>query len=322
MSFHSSSTTTYDVMKMRAMNSEIVVYAKQMSPMPDWKADVALWFTHFEEICSRFQMTSFLSQFNQMKSHQPIIAPDVFYQVAYEAWELAKRSDYYFHPLVGDSMEAIGYTHSFTPDFMCDVEGRAIDHSSVHADALIFYSSMKAIEKRSMRKMDLGGVGKGWSVEQVGIWLKEHLGIRSGLVDGAGDLYLWSEADESWLIGIENPYDQEQELLKLCMANGAIATSNRQYRRWRQGEVLRHHIINGRTGLPAESDVVQATVMGASTTEAEVVAKVLCMLSSAEVPQWMNRHFPQLAYILVLEDGKLTISQNINDWIIGLEVSK
>lgn len=314
-------TTKYDVIQMRAMNSEFAIYAKSENPMPEWKSDIVLWFSHFEQLCSRFLPTSFLAQFNQMKSDQPIIVPELFYQAVFEAWEYAKRTDTLFNPFVGDSMEAIGYTHSFTPDFTCEINDKQPLCSRFDEDALIFYPHMKAIEKRSMRKLDLGGIGKGWSVEQAGLWLKEHLGIRSGLVDGAGDLYVWSEENDSWLIGIENPFNQEQELVKLRIASGAITTSNKLYRRWQQGAFLRHHIINGQTGLPADSEVVQATVIGTSATEAEVVAKVLCMLPFAEIEQWMEKHFTHLAYVLVLEDGRLEMSRNMGDQIIGIEVT-
>lgn len=311
-----SITHTYDAIQFRAMHSEFATYVSQASAPKGWKEAIVLWFSHFERMCSRFQATSFLSEFNEAMPYQPIVVPNVFYQVVYEAWELAKKTDFYFHPLVGDSMESIGYTVGFTPNYLCQSAPRHTLWVPADEEALIFHPSIKAIEKRTHKKLDLGGIGKGWSVEQAAMWLKKDLLIPAGMVDGAGDMYCWSRSDDPWVIGIEDPNDAETEMMQLLVMEGAVATSNTQYRRWQQGNLQQNHIINGKTGVPTNSEIVQATVIGSSTTEAEIVAKVLCMIPLADIPKWMENKFPHLKYILVRKDGRLYQSSNLQDHIV------
>ena len=62
-----------------------------------------------------------------------------------------------------------------------------------------------------------------------------------------------------------------------------MATSSVTKRTWKQGEVNRHHLIDPRTGEPAQSDWLCATVIADDTVTAEVYAKALLIGGPAEV---------------------------------------
>jgi thiamine biosynthesis lipoprotein len=59
------------------------------------------------------------------------------------------------------------------------------------------------------------------------------------------------------------------------MPGGAVATSSRLRRRWRTVDGEAHHLIDPRTGRPARTDVVAATVVAGETWWAEALTKAL-----------------------------------------------
>ena len=68
-----------------------------------------------------------------------------------------------------------------------------------------------------------------------------------------------------WSIGIENPFDRESNLEIIYLSFGGVATSGKDVHRWLRNGVIHHHIIDPRTCLPAETDVLTATVIAPTT---------------------------------------------------------
>jgi thiamine biosynthesis lipoprotein len=81
-----------------------------------------------------------------------------------------------------------------------------------------------------------------------------------------------------------------------------VATSGRDYRRWRRNGVWQHHIIDPRTNRPAKTDVLCATVIAPSACQAEMAAKTLLIMGSLEGLRWLEAR-PTFAGLVVLEDG-------------------
>ena len=131
-----------------------------------------------------------------------------------------------------------------------------------------------------MVRFNLGGIGKGYAVESAASWLKQFAGATNGIVDGGGDISVWSNDEKEWKIGISDPFDQDTDIKQITLKNGSIATSNIVYRSWWQGNQKKHHIINGKTGKPVDSEILQATVVTTNCLDAEVSAK-LCFMEPA-----------------------------------------
>ena len=98
------------------------------------------------------------------------------------------------------------------------------------------------------------------------------------------------------------------------LVRGAVATSGRDYRRWQKGGVAQHHIIDPRTGQPAQTDVLTATIIAADGPTAEVAAKVALILGSHAGMAWLEER-PTLAGLLVLEDGRVLQSHRMDIYL-------
>jgi thiamine biosynthesis lipoprotein len=114
---------------------------------------------------------------------------------------------------------------------------------------------------------DLGGVAKGWIADRAVEMLAEW---PSAVVDADGDLAIRCAPGRAWEIGIEDPRTPDTHLAVLRLSAPAggsperwgVATSGTSVHRWNVGGTVTHHLIDPRTGRPAETDVIQATEIG------------------------------------------------------------
>jgi thiamine biosynthesis lipoprotein len=108
-----------------------------------------------------------------------------------------------------------------------------------------------------------------------------------------------------------------------CDGLTAMATSNVVKRSWQSpGRGVVHHILDPRTALPAQSDLLQVTVLARDLSVAEQFAKCLIVLGSAAGFPWISQRQPNLAYIGVQRDGLIRASDNLNFYAKEWEVKK
>jgi thiamine biosynthesis lipoprotein len=136
------------------------------------------------------------------------------------------------------------------------------------------------------------------------------------MVVAGGDIALSGPGSrgEAWRIAVADPQEPDRDLVCLAATSGGVATSGKDYRRWRRAGAWQHHLIDPRTGLPAAGDVWSATVMAPSLQIAEIAAKTMVILGADEGLRWVERR-PNLAALLVLEDGTRLDSRRLQDHV-------
>jgi thiamine biosynthesis lipoprotein len=115
---------------------------------------------------------------------------------------------------------------------------------------------------------------------------------------------------------VSDPANPDHPLEILRLSKGGVATSGRDYHHWVRNGRPMHHIIDPRTGLPATTDVVAATVVAPTVVEAEVGAKVAFILGSEAGLAWLEAH-PPYAALLVTEDGQVLRSRRLQVMLEG-----
>jgi thiamine biosynthesis lipoprotein len=140
--------------------------------------------------------------------------------------------------------------------------------------------------------------------------------LGSVLVDAGGDIAVnrARSGHIPWVIGVNDPFNRGAYLEKIYLGEGGVATSGRDHRQWKQGGKLRHHIIDPRTGKPADTDLLSVTVVAPNVMEAEVAAKTVLILGSQSGLDWLDRH-EGVAGLAVLENGELLGSHGIEMYL-------
>lgn len=270
-------------------------------------AAVPGWFAGWEQQLSRFRTNSDLSRLNAAAG-RAVVVPPALWAVIEVALDAARQSDGLVRPTVLDALEQAGYDRSFAE----------LAPSGTPASPAIRPADwrMIALEQRShvVRlpagvRLDLGGVAKGWAADQA---VRRLAATGPALVDAGGDIVVSGPLSDGspWPIAIANPFVPDDALEMLLLTQGAVATSGRDYRHWQRGGIEQHHIIDPRTGQPAQTDVLTATIVGPSGPAVEMAAKVALILGSRAGLAWLDAR-PTLAGLLVLQDGQVLHSRRL-----------
>lgn len=164
------------------------------------------------------------------------------------------------------------------------------------------------VQRTSRYSLDLNAGAKGYIIGQVARKIQEQCPhLRAGLVNLGGDMVSWG--DFAWPIGIQNPHAPEENsppLGAIPLRNRAVATSGGYQRFYSvQGQKF-SHLIDPRTGQPAE-EIASATVIADESMTANLLATTLAVLSPAEGLRWIES-FPRVSCILVTKAGQILTS--------------
>jgi thiamine biosynthesis lipoprotein len=161
--------------------------------------------------------------------------------------------------------------------------------------------------------LDFGGVAKGWAAHQA---MQRLRGYGPVLVDAGGDIAISGLLSEGqpWAVGIEDPLHPDASLGTLMLGRCGVATSGRDYRRWKQGDTWKHHIIDPRSGEPAQTDILSATVIAPTVLEAEMAAKVVLILGSQTGLDWLTAH-PTFAGMFVTDSGQMVYDRPFEKYL-------
>lgn len=300
-----SKILNYQGITLNLMNTNITIYCHHTQTHDAWKVKMAKWFSYVSNEWSRFEKNNSLEQFNNQQQGKRIQVSPLFFEVLYASQEYAKQTNFYFNPFLLENIEELGYDKSF-PLLKRKESNPSIKPPRLPlSEVLEFDPTSFTVQKTMDCKVDLGGFAKGWSVDYAAKWLKQQACINTGFVNAGGDLIVWSSFNEPWNISIANPFRESEIIHHISIKDGAIATSNTIYRKWAKEKKEYHHILNGRTGKCANSNVIQATVIGPSIMEAEVLTKILIILGSVNGVLWLNEHYPHVSYIIVCDNGQV-----------------
>lgn len=162
------------------------------------------------------------------------------------------------------------------------------------------------------QSIDLGGIGKGYAGDLI-LEVYRAYGIESAYSNLGGNVVTvgLKPNGSPWLIGIQNPRQEEKIVGTVAVENRAVVTSG-DYQRFyidRQGR-RRHHILNPETGYPAESGLTSVTVVSPQSIEADALSTIL-FVAGIEKGRTYLKKFPQVEAIFIDTDLKVSITAGL-----------
>jgi len=301
-------------LQFHAMGSRMLAILDSSSPAAgSVLQNVPGWFEQWEQALSRFRLDSELSLLNRSEG-QPVSVSDTLWDVFHAARQAEQDTDGLVRPTVLDALLRAGYDRSFD---MLPLRGETAPVGlmtfSPLTTEITWDESTHTLCLPEGTHLDLAGVAKGWAAEKAAGHLK-HYG--PALVDAGGDIAISAPrpGGQPWPVGIRDPFQPENHFETLHIKYGGVATSGIDYHRWQMGEKWNHHIIDPRSGLPADTDLLTVTVVAQDAIRAEAAAKAVLILGSAAGMDWLESD-PALAGILVLQSGETHYSDRIRNYL-------
>jgi thiamine biosynthesis lipoprotein len=226
-----------------------------------------------ESTMTRFRNDSDIGRANALASRDGVAVRTETAEVIETALRWASLSDGRFDPAIGAASELWDVTNRLEPPPVEAVQRLAGREFWRHVDIERRAGEGVVRYGESDLHLDLGGIGKGYSLDRAVSVLRER-GIRHAIVNLGGDLYALGESPEGgdWRVGIRSPDHLGSVALTLEVSNRAIATSGdyERFFRW-HGERF-HHLIDPVTAAPRRTSVRSVTVLADRCIDAEPCA--------------------------------------------------
>lgn len=161
--------------------------------------------------------------------------------------------------------------------------------------------------------IDLGAVGKGAGCDAA-VAVYQNSGISAGIVSVGGSIGIFGEKPDrsAWTIGIRDPNgDASATLGTVNLQEGFISTSGTYEKQRESGGKQYHHLLDPKTGFPAKTDLVSATVHCSSGALSDALATAAVVLGSEEAPAFLESC--GVEYLLVRADGTLLASERMRE---------
>lgn len=268
----------------------------------------------WEQSLSRFRSDSELCQLN-CQPGSPFLVSQVLWDVFLAARQAEAETHGLVNPLISDALVQAGYDRSFDRlEPVTSLSGPLVLAPPVPRLAdVIADESACTLQLPPGARLDFGGVAKGWAAHQA---VRQLAPYGPALFSAGGDIAVSGPrlGHEPWMIGVDDPFRPGEYADYLYLERGGVATSGKDYRRWTRGGRLQHHIIDPRNGLPAETDILTATVIAPDAMLAEAFAKAILISGSEAGLAWLDSD-ERLAGMLILDNGQRLYSQDMGAYL-------
>ena len=264
-----------------------------------------------EKLLTTFDTTSQTNQINQYAGEHPV-------KVDQEVFELIKRSKIISQLTQGAFDITYGSVDKRLWNFDQEMKALPDAETAARMVRLINYRNVIMDEKRGTvflkeagMRIGFGGIGKGYAAEMARRLLIQR-GVKSGVVNAAGDLTVWGYQPNGkpWTIGIADPGSAKHPFSYLDITDMAVATSG-NYEKFVVIDGKRYsHTIDPKTGLPVHG-IKSVTIMSPNAEIADAMATPV-MIMGIHVGLDLVNQVRGLACIIIDENDKIYTSKNIN----------
>tara|TARA_R110002126_G_scaffold33382_15_gene104474 strand:- start:2491 stop:3618 length:1128 start_codon:yes stop_codon:yes gene_type:complete len=230
-------------------------------------------FERINQQMSPYLASSELSLLNREAANRPVTISRELYQLLQQAEQLAVLSNGAFDI----SFASVGFSYDYR---------QHIKPSTEQLDSqrpLINYRHIKLLPDNQVQfakagvKIDLGGIAKGYAVEQA-IGLLAKAGVKHALVTAGGDTRLLGDKrGRPWMVAIKHPRKDDDIVAQLPLADSAISTSGDYERFFIEDGVRYHHILDPKSGQ-SPSGLMSVTVLGPDATRTDSMSTTLFVM--------------------------------------------
>ena len=263
-------------------------------------ADAALdEVRRLDDLLSNYKPDSEWSRVNSNAAAGPVKVSEELFRLLADCWEYSRSSEGAFDITVGPLMKVWGFYKGsghlpHKPEILAALTRVGYRHMQLDAASRAVRFDRPGVE------IDPGGIGKGYAVDRM-VEILKKMGIRSALVAGSGSsIYgIGAPPDEpkGWLVKIKDPWDSSKTLAEVRLKDMSMSTSGSYEKFFRAEGRIYAHIMDPRTGYPAQGSV-SVSVVAPRTIDSEAWAKPYFVNGRT----WAVKHRPKDFQVFFCED--------------------
>lgn len=237
---------------IKLMGSRFEITAFHQNPQTAWDGiNAAIHeISRIEKLISSWDSESQTSEINRNAGLKPVKVDAELFNLIKRGLRISRLTDGAFDMSYASMDRIWKFDGSMTELPAADLVAKAASKIS-YLNIVLNEAEQTVFLREEGMKIGFGAIGKGYAAQKA----KERmqaLGIRSGVVNAAGDLVAWGQDEQGQLfkVGIADPRKKDSVMSWLTVDNGAVVTSG-DYERFAMFNSKRYaHIIDPRTGYP------------------------------------------------------------------------
>ncbi len=272
---------------------------------PEAASDARAYLLDLHGAWSCFMEDSLVSRINQAAGRQPVAVDEDTFEVLRQAKRYGRFTEGAFDVTVGP---------------LADLWRRAMEERQLPGDkavwqalALVNFANVTLDEEahtvlleKAGQRIDLGGIAKGYAVDELRKRLRRH-GVHRALLDLGGTV---AALGCGLPVGIRDPFRLHGAPMGTLMLEDRIAVTSGVYERFAYMDGYRyHHVVDPRTGYPSKSGLVSVTLVGENGVALDAFATAALILG-------MEKSAPMLAEqgmdaVFVTEHGQVFVTRGL-----------
>jgi len=286
-----------------ALGSTALLCVAEAEALPVAHDELERELSELDEACSRFRDDSELVRLNASAGGEPVAVGERLFEAVEVALTAAAASDGLVDPTVGRTLRLAGYDRRFASVRLRDGSSFRAEFAPVPGWRRVEVDPARhTIRLPAGVELDLGASAKALAADRSARAAAEASGTGV-LVSLGGDVAVAGPVpDGGWPIRVADDHAAGLQAPgpTIAISGGGIASSGTTVRRWLAGDLELHHIVDPRTGRPADTPWRTVTVAAGSCVDANIASTAAVVLG-AEAPAWLALR--GLAARLVRESG-------------------
>jgi thiamine biosynthesis lipoprotein len=275
-----------------ALGTGVAVRVRNPDSLAAARAAVELELAAIDRACSRFREDSELARVNA-RPGRPVRVDSLFIDALEVALDAARLTDGDVDPTLGRELELAGYDRDW--EALRGATGTPAHAGAITArvrrawpEVLIDREACTVRTPTGVR-LDLGATAKAWAADRAAR-AAAGAGACGVLVSVGGDIATCGACPAGgWLVRVTDDHRSEPTAdgQTIAIRDGGLATSSTAVRRWQHAGRVMHHIIDPRTGAPAQPLWRTVSVAAADCTQANIAATA-AIVRGAGAPAWLS----------------------------------
>ena len=255
----------------------------------------------YEQLLSRTVETSDIASLNE--NGVATVSPDTAALLKLSL-EVAAKSDGAFDPTVLPLVEVWDINNASTPPSQSDINEaiKSVDYKAITIDGNTVNTNGA--------KLDLGGIAKGFIADRVREYLVTN-GVKKAIINLGGNVQLIGSNDgKDYTVGIQKPFGLHGESAVLLKLQNKTAVTSGIYERYFEfdGKIY-HHVLDPKTGFPADNGIQSVTILCDSSALADSLSTA-CLVLGIEKGTGLAESFNADA-VFLMSDGIIITSKNL-----------
>ena len=165
--------------------------------------------------------------------------------------------------------------------------------------------------------IDLGGIAKGYIADRIKEWLEER-GVRHAILSFGGNIVAIGRKPDGndWKVGIQDiDLPTGNYMLVAKNAGGSTVTSGIYERGFDLDGIRYHHLLDPKTGWPAQNELASVTILSDSSMEGDALATAAFILGTEKGLELIES-MEGIEAVFIARNREVILSSGAKDYII------